>query len=189
MPTTFYFLRHGQAIHNTDEFRKQGEKAHTNPIYQDTCLTEQGREQAQNARIALESMRFDEIYCSPLRRCRQTLLEAYPESEHRTVWVDDRILEQPYGRNIVDKRMEKPFILKDSPVQWDISRVSSTNPFNTTEEHRELEHIRTFTQDVRLKWPNGVVLVVAHQTWIRRWTRMFATETQVENGKWIVHTI
>lgn len=182
MPTVVYLLRHGQAQHNTDEFRANAEQARVDPKYLDSRLTEKGVYQAIHAQDKLKGIVFDAIYCSPLRRCRNTLLLAFPESATANVAVDDRILEQPYGHNIADKRMERADVVSDCPPNWICENVSESNPFHTSSEAVEREAIRSFTADVCRQWPGGVVFVVAHQTWIRRWTEMFhVTPLQLEN--------
>lgn len=169
---TFYLLRHAQGIHNTDEFRKNP-TAYYDTQYMDAELTEKGIEQARNAREQFKTIVFDAIYCSPLRRCRQTLLEILPQSAHINVHLDDRLLEQPYGGNIVDKRLERDKIIETCPSAWITEQVSGLNPFKEDPE-LEQQNMRSFMET---PFPQGNVLIVSHQTWIRRWTHMYHTHS------------
>jgi len=60
-----FIVRHGDAIPDKDEIIPSG-------IYDDLPLSKLGREQAEDLAERLSKLRFDAIYSSPLRRCRQT---------------------------------------------------------------------------------------------------------------------
>lgn len=170
MPTTFVLLRHAQGTHNVDSFKKGG-RHYNDPVYLDAELTREGIQQAIQTREKLKDYYFDAIYCSPLRRCRSTLIGVIPSSPNLPVILDDRLLEQPYGENICDKRLEREEVVRTSPTPWIADKVAVQNPFT------ELSYVdnpqRSFTSEVRRKFPEGTVLVVSHSEWIRRWMRMF----------------
>ncbi len=64
MTLRFYFVRHGETDYNRER-RVQGGTL-------DIPLNELGREQAERAARRLSSVNFDQAYCSPLTRARQT---------------------------------------------------------------------------------------------------------------------
>jgi len=170
MPTTFTLLRHAQGTHNVNHFNKQSQ--YNDPIYIDAELTQEGMNQAVAARNTL-SKEFDAIYCSPLRRCRSTLLGVLPDSQNRIVIVDDRLIEQPCGVNICNKRFERNSVVESCPPLWNVDNVSATNPFLIKSPDEDKKKIYNFTKEVRAKYPNGHVLIVAHCEWINRWSQMF----------------
>lgn len=89
-----YMIRHGQTAKNK-EMLLQGRS--------DLALNETGILQAQEAarRFRERGIRFDVVYCSPLRRARETadlLLEGTAgDGEKPPVITDERLLEIDYG--------------------------------------------------------------------------------------------
>jgi len=175
MPTTFVFFRHAQGYHNVDGDIR-GDIAYNDPIHIDAELTDYGILQAKTKNLGNEQ--FDEIYCSPMRRCVQTLLNIYPRSELLPVIVDDRLIEQPQGRDACNHRLDKnhPDII--TPLRWNTKLVSDVNPFKLNIE-RDIKNIISFTNDVKNKYPNGKVLVVTHGRWLNNWLMIYKNY-----GKW-----
>ena len=165
MPTTFVFVRHAEGYHNVDG-NKRGEIAYNDIKNFDAELTENGIVQAINNNLIGET--FDAIYCSPLRRCRQTLLHIYPLSSKLPVIVDDKLIEQPQGKFICDKRLEKHDISLVIPMSWNIDLVSVRNPFILNPDVDE-NKLLSFTELIKSKYPNGKVLIVSHGVWIHNW--------------------
>lgn len=60
-----FIVRHGDALPGPDELIPSG-------VYDDLPLSSIGREQAQSLAARLAPLRFDAMYSSPLRRCRET---------------------------------------------------------------------------------------------------------------------
>lgn len=114
MPTTLIFMRHAQATHNVDYYQK-GTGRYTDPVYLDAELTDTGLQQALAIQDVFKDKTFDAIYCSPMRRCRATLLSSMPSAEGRCVHVVDALIEQPAGHNICDKRLERDFVVAPCP--------------------------------------------------------------------------
>ncbi|HEU5230297.1 MAG TPA: histidine phosphatase family protein [Ktedonobacteraceae bacterium] len=67
-----FLIRHGDAIPEADEIIPSG-------VYDDLPLSRKGRSQARALTGRLKGLSFDAVYCSPLRRCRET---AAPLVEH-----------------------------------------------------------------------------------------------------------
>lgn len=84
--TTITLLRHCEATHNLDTQQQQQQQQ------RDTSLTERGREQAR----ALHG-HYDLVWCSPLRRCRETLAESgitFTRCEHDVALLREHITEE-----------------------------------------------------------------------------------------------
>lgn len=173
MPTTFVFVRHAEGTHNVNN-------DYNNLMHKDAMLTEKGYTQI-NAAVskgvpAYDS--FDVVYCSPMRRCRQTLMGLYPKSKLSTVIVDDKLIEQPQGQHICNKRIEKSLMEQHVPPLWDLTFVSDENPFifDTVADRRR---IWDFTNEVKEKFKDKRVLVVTHCTWIHNWLALFKNKSDV----------
>jgi broad specificity phosphatase PhoE len=179
MPVNLVFVRHAQGTHNKMA-NVIGAGAYNDPINLDAELTPLGVSQTLENRLF---EKFDAIYCSPLRRCRNTLLGVYPLSESYPVVLDDRLMEQPCGGNICDKRLEKNEILSSFPKTWDHSNVSETYDWalNYDADHAK---IASFTEDLKNKHDGQTVLIVSHGTWIYRWfLTMKSIVVNLENCK------
>lgn len=170
--TQFYMLRHAQGFHNAPPEGFSGDWA-TDPLMADAELTAVGLAQTLNKRQLYTDAKFDQIYVSPLRRCRQTLLGVYPAAANLTVIVDDRLIEQTAYGAVCNRRAERDSVVSTSPSGWDFHRVSEVNPYAPSSDEADFAKIRTFTKDVMEKHPDGIVLVVAHAGWIWRWFEMF----------------
>jgi broad specificity phosphatase PhoE len=179
MPLTIYFLRHGEATHNVAA-RTAGDAAYTDPAHTDAPLTDTGAEQAHNTVLADA---YDAIYCSPLRRCRQTLLYAMPDCQG--VVLDDRLMEPQ--SHICNKRAEKADILVNIPESWDICDVNHVNPFGQEEDFTW--RVMEFTRDMVARGYTKV-LVVCHYEWIRTWFALYKKiEVSPGNCQQLVATI
>jgi broad specificity phosphatase PhoE len=170
--TQFYLLRHAQGFHNVPPVGFTGDWA-TDPLMSDAELTEVGHTQTLEKQAFYADFQFDEIYVSPLKRCRQTLLGVYPRARNLTVIVDDRLIEQPAWDGVCNRRAERADVIATSPVTWDFRGVAELNPFGHTSLEVDHEKIRSFTKDVLKQHPGGKVFVVAHAGWIWRWFEIF----------------
>lgn len=181
MPTNFYLLRHAQGWHNAPGPDYVGD-SYNDPLFRDAELTPVGLEQTVAKRATFANLVFDAIYCSPMRRCRQTLLGVYPGAADMNVHVDDRLIEQPSGKNISDHRFERDSVVSECPKKWDVSGVSVSNPFLVKSDSVDQQKMRNITQYIMRKYPSGNVLIVAHGTWIGRWLELYQGDTYfIEN--------
>jgi broad specificity phosphatase PhoE len=167
MSTTIHLIRHAQAFNNVCPPGYTGEEI------RDAALTDVGCTQAALLKLQLHTVKYDAIYCSPLKRCRQTLKEVYPRSVYLDVKVDDRLLEQPYGLHASNHRVEQIDVKMTSPKYWDCTNVAEINPFRIMEKKAEYEVIRNFIKMILNKHPNQTVLLVSHGRWISRFLKMF----------------
>lgn len=177
---TVVFLRHGNATHNRDA-ELYGESAYFDMKNMDASLTEKGRTQARSIRDQLgSSAHYSRIYCSSLRRCWQTLLEAIPDTSDTEVHLDDRLME-PQGVAVCNRRQGRDNVRASVPGMWNLDRVSEENPFDDVigEGYDLLEEggpkmafkdrVSAFMQDLihtaRIEGHRRI-LVVAHHDWI-----------------------
>ena len=175
MTTTIYFLRHAQGTHNVDFFNK-GSGQYTDPVYLDAELTEEGVRQTEAARVEYKDMKFDAIYCSPLRRCRATLLGVYPAAADMNVQVTDSLLEHPTGFNLCDKRLERDMVVSTCPVTWNCDDVSAENPFAKCSETALIRQAVDFIETIKREHANETVLCVTHYTWVYNMSRVEISE-------------
>jgi broad specificity phosphatase PhoE len=168
------FIRHAQAAHNADALIR-GDIAYHDPIHKDSSITELGKQQIAKGEPYTDSP--DVIYCSPMRRCRQTLLTMYPAFSESIVHLDDRLMETQ-GIAMCNRRSSRPDILGIIPPQWNTTGIDVVNPFDLIKERYSLEEsdmtefadrIRAFTTYLLAKHRDETVLIMAHHDWIRTW--------------------
>jgi len=177
----FIFIRHGQATHNSDA-KRRGSIAYLDPIHTDAFLDDVGTKQVDTERHIV----CDAIYCSPLRRCRNSLLGIMPTAAERLVRLDDRLMETQ-GRAYCNKRSGLTEIKADCPLQWDLSGVSEVNPFDIVKEHyskviHEMPDFNTRVQcmmeEILARHSNDeTILIVGHHDWIRSWFYIYKGDT------------
>lgn len=190
MGLTIYFLRHGEATHNVAA-REHGDKAYNDPIHTDASLTDIGFEQSRN--VKLDSKQISAIYCSSLRRCRQTLLSAIQDSQYRHVFVDDRLME-PQG-HICNRRLEKSDLLREiGDMLWSLQRVASSNPYSGSEGYEDFcRRIIAFTDSIvasSKELNHTEILIVSHHEWIRTWFALYKQkQVSPANAQVMVATI
>jgi probable phosphoglycerate mutase len=166
--TTIYLLRHGHAFNNVPS-----ENNVPTDLLRDAALTEVGKDQVILLKPQLNSIKFDAIYCSPLRRCRQTLILGYPRSVYIDVKLDDRLLEQPYGIHICNMRDERAHILGSVPRMWDCNDVGDLNPHRVLSKSDEYAIIRDFGKAILRAHLEQRILIVSHGRWISRFLKVF----------------
>jgi len=187
--TTFIFVRHGQATHNTGT----APAAYLDPANTDATLTGIGVQQAYNLRAAGLGRDVDAVFCSPLRRCWQTLRLGVPGADRRPVELDDRLME-PQGSAICNRRMEKRELCCHVPESWILDGVGVVNPWDDANEGISVEEahagfdarVRRFTEAVMARFAGQRVLVFTHHDWIQTWMRIYSPESErqsIGNGE------
>ena len=170
-------MRHAQATHNSDAVVR-GDAAYFDPVNADAALDDIGMAQAL---ISRQDIACDVIYCSPLRRCRQTLCTVLPTTNDGIVYLDDRLME-PQGLAVCNRRAERPVVIASSPPNWDFTGVAENNPFDTLKEGYSTavlampefcDRVRDFMKDLEARHEGQTVLIVGHHDWIRTWFRLF----------------
>jgi broad specificity phosphatase PhoE len=147
-----YLLRHGETDYHVEK-RLVGRK--------DVSINETGREQARRAGEYFDGVELSAIYCSPLKRCRET---AQPVADNKglEVQVMDGLIEVEMGE--WDGQLVKDLFLNDKELltAWMRNPSSVTLPggedFGAVRDRTALameEITRRHAQD-------GAVLVVSH---------------------------
>jgi broad specificity phosphatase PhoE len=177
----FIFVRHGQATHNSDA-KRRGSIAYLDPIHTDAFLDDVGAKQVDSERDIV----CDAIYCSPLRRCRISLQGIMPAAADRLVRLDDRLMETQ-GSAYCNKRSDLTEIITSCPLNWDLSGVSTVNPFDVVKEHyskviNEMPEfnarVRSMMDDILARHTNDeTILIVGHHDWIRSWFNIYKGDT------------
>ena len=175
--THFVFMRHGEATHNVAAWT-QGVAAYQDPAYADAELTDVGLGQCAASGARLKELGpYNVIYCSPLRRCRNSLLSAIPDADTWPVLLDDRLME-PQGFHVCNRRRNRLTVREESPVVWSTQAVGPINPYTGWRETEGSAsanfygRIRAFTESVVVSGATRV-LVVSHHEWIRRWFEIY----------------
>lgn len=173
MPTKIYLLRHAQGLHNARPADCDLNALRTDPLFRDAVLTEVGYSQTIQLRQEFAGLKFDVIYCSPMRRCRQTLLGIKPETIDIGVILDDRLIEQPTGINICNHRLDRNEVIASCPAAWNVSEVHDINPFHNMSDVADVQNIQSIVRHICTSHAGMVVLVVGHGAWIRRCINMY----------------
>jgi probable phosphoglycerate mutase len=145
MPTTFYFVRHGESEANAAR-RFAGRS--------DSPLTQRGREQAVAVAETLAGTRFDRVVATPLHRSRDTA-DVIAKRLGLPVEIEPDLVEIDVGDKtgaIWDETRALPEWRDDGFVAW---------PNGETLDqvlHRSLRALRRLAQAT----PGGTVLVVGH---------------------------
>lgn len=162
-------VRHSEATHNRAAFEK-GDRAYFDEAYADAELTHRGIWMARNLRKELWNYdytcrQFDRVYCSPLRRCRQTLLELFPDAEHEVVVLDDRLME-PQGAHPCNRRAPLDDLQTVVPPGWNLAAVAARNPYSVQETNDDFKaRVSSWARE------GEKLLVVTHHDWIREFVR------------------
>jgi broad specificity phosphatase PhoE len=136
------FLRHAQGTHN-EAALKFGSHIYTSWGYKDALLTELGKEQAAAVVLPFTP---DRIYCSPLRRCIQTIRATLTSS---TLIIWDGLLERQ-GEQPCNVRDTKTNLLLFDP-NLDVSRLPEICefPFGSRESDKALQlRIQTTLEEI-----------------------------------------
>lgn len=146
------FLRHGQAINNTDRIlagRTEG-----------VPLTDVGRQQAKTAAHLLEKMDVSAIYSSPIERARHT---AEIVSSHNSLdyHIDNRLIELDMG-NFTGMQYEEIFE-KHGNVFLKFYSGEKEIAHNGVETFSEVKkRILSMVDDVMKMHPNQNIVLVTH---------------------------
>jgi broad specificity phosphatase PhoE len=128
----------------------------------DPGLSDEGRDEARAARALLDGRRFAAVYCSPLRRARETAALAVPAA---TPQIDARLQELDWGEltGLTFAQVEARF--PDVAAHW----LRDGWPLPPSGEHPLHLWRRTAAAvlDICAAHPDGDVLVVCHGGVIR----------------------
>ena len=144
-----YVVRHGETVKNQFGLI-QGQT--------EADLNENGIEEAKKLRELIDSLNIDLVISSPLRRAKDTA--KLITNDKFDIIIDDRLIERNYGLS------EGKPVDSDLTVQyWDFNLNTD---INDVEKVRDLlARVSEFIEDMRFKYDDKNVLVVAHSAILR----------------------
>lgn len=147
---TVYLLRHGETLWNAENNRYCGRS--------DIPLTPKGIRQAETVREQLLGLDFDEVISSPLQRAFQTACIA----SGREARKDDRLIEVDFGR--WEGKTRETFIAENQMLWTNWAHDPLNNRAGGTGETgaEVISRVDQFFSELVRSYPNGQVLVVAH---------------------------
>ena len=144
MKLELYVVRHGQTIVNVKELINARNIIGINRV---------GKQQANIAAEQMEKVKIDLIFCSPLRRTKQTC-KIINKNKVKVIY-DDRLLERN-SRSMQFKDAEKLDI-----EEW--YNVNKTIVYKNSEGFRSiLDRVKKFLEEIKEKYPDKSILIVTH---------------------------
>ncbi len=144
-----YLVRHGETVTNKSGLI-QGQR--------DVELSDKGIENAKELKEIIGSLDIDVVISSPLKRAKDTAKiitdNKYP------INIDDRIIERDWGLIEGIK-----FTEVDSFKNWNFSENTNDNQIEKVQDF--LKRLSEFLEDLRNKYKDKKVLVVAHSAVLR----------------------
>lgn len=152
---TIYIVRHGE----TDWNKKKLIQGHRN-----IELNETGKKQAQEARVKLKDITFDQIFSSDLARAKITA-EIIALNRKITIKTTQLLREKSYGnfegKNFTFLQTELKDMLKEFETLTDESKWKYKFPTIETDEEVVSRFI-TFLREAALTYSNKTILVTTH---------------------------
>lgn len=152
MTTTLLFIRHASTEWTEPPSRYQGRT--------DLPLSARGRTEAEQLADRLRAVKFDAIYCSPLRRARETA-DALARDRRMAFDIDGRIIELGYGEWEGRRHAEVAEHDADALTGW---AIGMTAPPGGESRFSLVWRVGDFLDDVV---GQGTVAVVTHKEVIR----------------------
>ena len=136
----------------------------------DTDITEEGRKQAEKMRETFKEYHFDAIYCSPLKRTKQTLEAIFPNREFTE---EDGFTEISLGdweglkKETISQKLRKAF-----------QRGEYAPPHG--EKHEDVEaRVKEAIESIFESYPDGSVILVCTSNGIMRTIKkMYTIQTK-----------
>ena len=144
-----YVVRHGQTDQNVLGL-VQGDT--------ESDLTEKGREEAKALQELVESLDIDVVVSSPLRRALDTA--KIITNNKKEIIIDDRLIERDFGLS-EGKPVDEELTVK----YWDFRLNTDINQVEKVQDL--MFRITEFIEDMRNKYDDKKVLVVAHSAILR----------------------
>lgn len=137
-----YFVRHGQTDWNADK-RLQGRA--------DIGLNRIGIQQAYATKEKLKDVKFDKVFCSPLKRAKETC----EIITNQKIIFDDRLIERDFGE--YEGALKSDF---DFEGFWNSSK---NQKFLKAESIFDFEkRVFSFLDEITKKYRNEDILIVCH---------------------------
>lgn len=137
-----YFVRHGQTDWNLEK-KLQGRA--------DISLNQNGIHQAYEAKEKLKNIRFDKVFCSPLKRAKETCQII---TDHKIVF-DDRLIERDFGEYEGVRKTDC-----DYEGFWNSTK---NQKFLRAENVFDVEkRVYAFLDEITKQNPNENIMIVCH---------------------------
>ncbi len=149
VPNTYYFLRHGEALSNREEFVSSWPETRDNP------LTKKGKREVERAAVRLKKEHIDLIFSSDLERTRETA-ELVGRALRKPVRYDKRLREHATGLYNGKSREEWIAQFTDYASQY---RVTPEGGENLCEVK---DRMMRFITALEKKYAGKRILVVSH---------------------------
>lgn len=144
-----YVVRHGQTDQNVLGL-VQGDT--------ESDLTEKGREEAKALQDLVKSLNVDVVVSSPLRRALDTA--KLITNNEKEIIIDDRLIERDFGLS-EGKPVDEELTVK----YWNFKLNTDINQVEKVQDL--MFRITEFIEDMRNKYDDKKVLVVAHSAILR----------------------
>ena len=144
-----YVVRHGQTLHNQLGL-VQGST--------ESDLSEKGIEDAKELRELVSKLNIDVVISSPLKRALDTA-KIITDNKYNII-IDDRLIERNYGLG-EGKPVDEELTIK----YWDFKLNTDINEVEKVQDL--MFRIVEFIEDIRNKYEDKNVLVVAHSAILR----------------------
>lgn len=172
--TTFYIVRHGETVWNTEGIIQ----GHT-----DSPLTKIGEQQAKNIGEKFKDLHFDEVYSSDLLRAKRTteiMLLERKLAIKTTELLRERNFGQHEGKHY--KTMRTFNKLVDELSEQEIKTYKDSDDVESDEEI--VQRLITFLREAAVAHPGKTILVVSHGGIMRAlYIHLgYATYSQYRNG-------
>ena len=138
-----YFVRHGRTDNNVNKILTGRE---------DVCLNDEGIKQAHELKEKIKDLDFSLIFCSPLKRAKQTC--QIINEKNINVVIRDELVERSFG-----KYENKKYDVIDGDKCW--------NYF--LDEYKEIESLKElfgrvykFLDEIKEEYKEKDILIVAH---------------------------
>ncbi len=155
-----YVVRHGETIVNVKQ------RINARNII---GLNKKGKKQAEEAAKEIKNYKIDLIFCSPLRRTRQTC-KIINKNKIKVIY-DTRLLERDAGS------MQFKKIEKINFEEW--YDTSKNKIYKDTEGFKSvIKRIKEFTEELKAKYPEKNILIVTHGDVCRA---IYAYQTNITN--------
>lgn len=139
-----YVVRHGQTIVNVKGLINARNIIGINKV---------GKQEAKNAADEMEKNKIDLIFCSPLRRTKQTC-KIINKNKIRVIY-DTRILERD-SRSMQFEKIEKLDL-----EEW--YNIHKTEVYKNSEGFKSiLDRVKKFLEEIKIKYPDKAILIVTH---------------------------
>ncbi|MFH1890726.1 MAG: class I tRNA ligase family protein [Candidatus Kuenenbacteria bacterium] len=112
----------------------------------DDSLTQKGKEQAEEIAESIKNNKYDRIFCSPMKRTKETAKSLFP---HKNIIYDDRLIEIDFG-DITGK------------LSTEADQFREVGFPNGETYGDVVKRVNNFLEELMKKYPDEHIVIVAH---------------------------